>query len=350
MKKCLFRMGILAAAALLMQGSVRAQDKDSVVDSRDMKHDFDEIIIKKTDGQPAKVTLEISKDGQVLINGKPADQYHDGNLNIILRKDDDNLEQLTIDSRPSPFLEGPDDIRVKLYQDMAQANQARAQMEIARQMERELRSDRAMLGVESRKANPMGALVQDVTKGSPAEKIGLQKEDVIIRIDNTKIENPQDLYEAIQDHKPEDKVVVTYLRTGKERKATAVLGRTNRSGTFSYQFRAPKMPPGPDFPRSFQYDNFDQGPKIGIRAQDTEDGKGAKVLEVDNQSSAQKAGIKPGDVITQFDGKEVTNAVVLADLAHEAKTKSSVPVKITRDGKPLNIEVKIPHELRTSDL
>jgi len=332
-----------------MQASAWAQDKDTAVIRPDNQRDFDEIIIKRSGDLPNKVTLEIAKDGQVTVNGKPADQYHDGNLTIIRRKDQDDLDMPTIDG-PSPFLVGPDDIRIKAWQDQAQANALKDQLMLAQKMERSFRFDRAMLGVGSRNASPTGAQVQEVTKGSPAEKIGLQKDDIIIRIDDTKIENPKDLAEAIQNHKPEDKVVVTYLRAGKELKATAVLSNAGGKESFSYDMRPPVVRRDFNEPYFYRFKYMDQGPKIGIRAQDTEDGKGAKVLDVDDQSNAQKAGIKAGDVITQFDGKQVTNASSLADLAHDAKAKSSVQLKITRGGKPMDIEVKIPHELKTADL
>ena len=46
--------------------------------------DKDEIIIKRKGDKDSKVTIEI-KDGQVFINGKPADDFDDDNL-IIRRK------------------------------------------------------------------------------------------------------------------------------------------------------------------------------------------------------------------------------------------------------------------------
>ena len=45
-------------------------------------------------------------------------------------------------------------------------------------------------------------------------------------------------------------------------------------------------------------------PKIGIKAQDAEDGKGVNILEVEDSSAAFKAGLKKGDIILQFDGRQ----------------------------------------------
>jgi len=102
-------------------------------------------------------------------------------------------------------------------------------------------------------------------------------------------------------------------------------------------------------PREFNM-TFNNPMKFGIRAQDTEDGKGVKVLDVDDESMAAKAGIKEGDIITRFDGKEINTATALTEAAHAAKEKASVKVTLIRDGKTQEVEVHVPKRLRTADL
>ena len=72
----------------------------------------------------------------------------------------------------------------------------------------------AMLGVTTQK-DEKGVLVQSITKESAAEKAGLKENDIITKIDDTKISEPDDLSAAIKEHKPGDKVKVTYLRDKK---------------------------------------------------------------------------------------------------------------------------------------
>ena len=129
------------------------------------------------------------------------------------------------------------------------------------------------------------------------------------------------------------------------------------------------FPNSGDFNRNFKLDfdnNFDLdlsrkridglsmtrggSPRLGIKAQDTEEGKGVKVLDVDDASNAQKAGVKEGDVITEFDGKTVNSATELADAARDAKDKSPIKIKLNRNGKNQEIEVKIPKKLKTANL
>ena len=91
-------------------------------------------------------------------------------------------------------------------------------------------------------------------------------------------------------------------------------------------------------------------PRLGIKAQDTEDGKGVKVIDVANESLADKAGIKEGDIITEFDGKAINSADELVEVAQESREKSSVKLQIVRDGKSQSVEIKTPKKLKTANL
>jgi serine protease Do len=71
---------------------------------------------------------------------------------------------------------------------------------------------------------------------------------------------------------------------------------------------------------------------------------------VDDESTAEKAGIKEGDIITSFDGTDVNTVEKLGELAKTAIDKGNFKVKITRDGKSQDIDVKIPKKLKTTNL
>jgi serine protease Do len=223
---------------------------------------------------------------------------------------------------------------------------------------------RAFLGVNSEK-NPgdaaQGAKIKAVTKGSAAEKAGLREGDVITKVDEITVSGPEDLVKAVHKYKPEDKITLTYLRAGKSQKTTATLGKTMARYNFNYNYTMPKsqdfnfsmpnmpdMPDGENPPQIFSWN--DGKPKLGIKAQDTEDGKGVKVLDVDDDSPADKAGVKEDDIITRFDGKDVDSAPTLADLARDAKGKPVVKIDLIRDGKPMELEIKTPKKLKTADL
>jgi hypothetical protein len=63
-----------------------------------------------------------------------------------------------------------------------------------------------------------GVKIGAVMQGSPAEKSGLQKGDIIIKLGQFKITNLGDYSDALKNFKPGDSVELTYLREGKENK------------------------------------------------------------------------------------------------------------------------------------
>jgi len=209
--------------------------------------------------------------------------------------------------------------------------------------------NRAMLGVTTRE-HDRGAEIVTITKESGAEKAGLKKGDVLTRIGDRKIENTEDVTKAVKAQKPGDKVAITFLREGKEQKATAELGKWKG---IKMNATLPAMPPAPPSPDAFgQFNMYSPGrPKLGLSIQDAEDGKGVKVLEVDPETNAAKAGIKAGDVITEIDGKEIKTTDEVSRIVRTSPSdKTTWNFRVLRGGKTQNIEVRVPRKLKTIDL
>ncbi|WP_374330257.1 Do family serine endopeptidase [Aestuariivirga sp.] len=71
------------------------------------------------------------------------------------------------------------------------------------------------------------------------------------------------------------------------------------------------------------------------------DAKGAIVADVTEDSPALAAGVKQGDTILKIDGKDVSDSRDLSRKVAGIKPGDSVPLTIVRDGKSMDIEVKI---------
>ena len=67
----------------------------------------------------------------------------------------------------------------------------------------------------------------------------------------------------------------------------------------------------------------------------------AKIAEVVPGSPAEQAGIKPGDVITKFDGKPVSSFSELQQRVARMKPGDKVKVEVERDGKTKTLEVEL---------
>jgi serine protease Do len=91
------------------------------------------------------------------------------------------------------------------------------------------------------------------------------------------------------------------------------------------------------------------GPRLGIEIRDvTKDDvtkfklpsqHGVAVEVVTKESAAEKAGVKAGDVVVQFDGENVRSAAQLTRLVRESVAGRTVKMAVVRDGKRLDLDV-----------
>ena len=325
----------ILAAMMLLPASLLAQkdEKDKVKEKKEVE---EIVIIRKTDSKE-KVVVEINGD-QVTVNGKPIEQLkNDGDISVRRHKVKD----------------------VWAYADGLGGQNVFSTNPTGNWRAFSMDSNRAMLGVTS-ELTDNGVRVESITKGSAAEKAGLKEDDIITKVGDKKIETTDDLTAAIKKQKPGDKVDVTYKRDGKEQKATAELGKWKGANVFTpgqgfkmmddYTFNfgdVTRTAPRVTVPHQPARTNT---PRLGLSVQDTDDGKGVKVLEVSGESNAAKAGLKENDIITEVDGKAVNSADEVAKIIRESKDKISVPMKVQRGSKTQTFDVKIPRKLKSANL
>jgi putative serine protease PepD len=93
-----------------------------------------------------------------------------------------------------------------------------------------------------------------------------------------------------------------------------------------------------------------QHPVIGVVLDRQFTGDGVKVLErrtadsgapVEAGGPADKAGIKPGDVIVEFDGKKVTNADDLVVAIRSKNVGDTVPMKVRRGSETIDVKLTL---------
>jgi len=68
---------------------------------------------------------------------------------------------------------------------------------------------------------------------------------------------------------------------------------------------------------------------------------GIMVTELYDGGPAQRAGIQPGDVITSFNGKPVTDVAALAWLTNTAGIGNKIAIQVVRDRKTFNYNVEV---------
>jgi serine protease Do len=347
MQQVIRKFSFTALAAVLLLPATLLAQKEEVKE----KEEAERIIITRKATKDEKVVIVVDGD-KITVNGKEVDKGSKGDKG---EKDQEISVTRTRIKDVRAF--GGDRYRggaasmypSNTYQDLS------------------FDSNRAMLGVTTEKIET-GLRIQDITKESGAEKAGLKEGDVIIKIDDKKIDHPDELSEVVKAHKPGDKITVTYLRDKKEQKVTAELGKWKGATTVmgygqNFDFNTIPdidfekiMPRIQTLPRvmapgqNWNINGFSTTPKLGLSVQDTEDGKGVQVIAVDEESNGAKAGIEEEDIITEVDGKAVNSADEIAKIMKESKDKISVKMKLLRKGKDKTVEVKIPRKLKTADL
>ncbi len=199
-----------------------------------------------------------------------------------------------------------------------------------------------------------GVGVTQVVKDSPAEKAGIRKDDVILRIDGENVNSVRKLNRLIAEMAPDHSVRVTVSRGGAEQELTATIGKRNNSSlvrdllsgeprawTFKghdpkvFKWEGPVI--GGGFPHTSNLEFVLQsGRRIGVSTMQltkqladyfgVSGGEGVLVTVVVDDSPAAKAGVKAGDVITAVDGEAINSP---GDLSRVISRKKEGDVTLT---------------------
>ena len=197
--------------------------------------------------------------------------------------------------------------------------------------------DRAFLGVSPQDLSPdlaaqfgaaRGALIADISPHTPAESAGLQRGDVITKVNGEDIADARNLVLAVTGHAPGDAVTLEYLRHGQAStvkvKLTAQPASANDeddNGGISlgqYKRGLGINPPKPDGVLN-GVTVADLNAPARTEFQLPSNITGALIVQVDPNSASARAGLQPGDVITELDRQPVANADQAVKLSDQIK-------------------------------
>jgi len=146
---------------------------------------------------------------------------------------------------------------------------------------------------EMKLSSVSGVYINEVLKGSSAEKAGLRKNDVIIAIDGQKISDASSVQARVSGYHPGDQAQITYVRDGKTQNATVVFqaastenGEVDAEGTTAF-YGARLRTADPQLLSS-----------LGLKS-------GVEIVSVGQGKMAQ-AGAKEGGVIAYVNGDAVS--------------------------------------------
>ncbi len=157
-------------------------------------------------------------------------------------------------------------------------------------------------------ADAKGAIVSDVTEGSPALAAGFKPGDTILKADSQDISDARDLAKKVARIAPGKSINVDIIRDGKPMTVAVKIG------IMPSDMRVAS--------RSGKTDSTDLT-SLGLKLGPAEDGAGVQIMEVTPDSVADQRGLKPGDVILEIGGDEVNGP---ADVKQALKEAGKSPV------------------------
>jgi serine protease Do len=187
-----------------------------------------------------------------------------------------------------------------------------------------------------------GVLVEQLIANSPANG-KLEVYDVITAINGKPVRNVTELRNVIAEQAPGSDVHMDVFRNGKEQQADIKLG-TQPENMLASENRM-ITPPGQGGHRTAET----LGMRLATPSQDLaekfglpDNAHGAVVTSVQPRSAADRAGLQPGDVITQVDRKPVNSADEVSNLIskHSGKTPILLYVENAAGGHIVAVEPK----------
>ncbi|HVZ38871.1 MAG TPA: PDZ domain-containing protein [Candidatus Kapabacteria bacterium] len=227
-------------------------------------------------------------------------------------------------------------------------------------------------------SEPYGAVLDDVIDNTPAKSAGLQKNDVIVSWNGTRVESAMQLRRLVAETPSGRSVRIGYLRSGARSEVDVKLAEQKSPMATVFKMLGDstcKLMQGGAFPKGLDehfMENLPKGMKemhviinnnngrMGAMLQNispqlakyfglAQDQTGALVGDVREKSPAADAGLQAGDIITSVDGAKVSNPGDVMK-ALSGKGAGDLQLKVMRDKQERTITVKLPEKKEGSGM
>ena len=201
------------------------------------------------------------------------------------------------------------------------------------------------LGIHLAK-NEDGILITHIVEGSGAEAAGLQKGDVITGFNSASIASHEDLKIAMQGVEVGEKVRVDYLRDGKAKKASVILGEYpekdfERKVIWINDGEEMQFVEGNALP-AMNLEELKTKPFLGITpVQNAQDITGVMIYEVIDGTSAEKLKLQTGDVIYSINNTNIGDFNDLVATLKAMKPNGAISISYKRDGVKKTVSGKL---------
>lgn len=191
-----------------------------------------------------------------------------------------------------------------------------------------------------------GAYVSNVEEESPAETAGITEGDVIVEFNGKKIEDTEQLIDAVQETAPDTKTTVGVMRGNEKKNLSVTVGKMPKKG-FAMGLGKEMMPfmNGGGMFEGMQLMELNKqlGEYFGVQK-----GKGLLVTEVKKNSAAEKAGVKAGDVLLKIDNNDVDDMGDFHENLEDVEEGDKVSLEFLRKGSKNTVSLTLtekPHQM-----
>ncbi len=188
-----------------------------------------------------------------------------------------------------------------------------------------------------------GILLTGIVDDSAAEKAGLEKGDVLLKIDDDKIYTIGQLGKIVDKMKVGQKSKFLVFRDGDRKTIDVTIGEKELGFSRTNQWFN-------NIPKSIKiFQDMDKHPNaIGIslnktydKQKDGSDKTKVTITRVENNSPADDVGLKEDDEIVSIDGKKISEIDDVFDVIDDKKEGDEIEIKVLRDGKEKIFEPKL---------
>ena len=179
-------------------------------------------------------------------------------------------------------------------------------------------------------SRPMGALIVNVEKGSPADKAGLAASDVVLKFDGKAVESSGELPRLVAAVKPGKRVLLQVWRKGASKDVALVVGELPGEKSVSRSGKLGKTPG-----------------KLGLSLSELNDAQ-KKELQISNgllvedaEGAAAMAGVISGDIILSVNNQDVKSLQQFVDLLNQYGPGRIVALRILRGDRSMFVTIRI---------
>ena len=167
--------------------------------------------------------------------------------------------------------------------------------------------------------SPNGVYIEEVLEGGAADKAGIRKGDVLVKVDSTAITSPSSLQEKVSSYNPGDKAAVTVIRGGDEKILEVTFqGTASETGTRDI-----------DGSTAFYGSKIREASKETLAALGLK--SGVEIVSV-GPGKIQDAGVKDGFIILYVNDQPVSKAEDVINIVKKA-TRAVYVEGVTSYGK-----------------